>query len=147
AEIAMPPTAVVTVKDLVVTQEYNTLGQVKCQTGPYAVDEYDGYPNESPYNADACTSHPHITSTSDALARPLTVTAPDGTNIGYEYGVYNHITVDGDNELSMARVVDARGFKTAQFYNAFGNLVMVREYGSNADQFGYADTRYSYDVL
>lgn len=142
-------------KDLVVTREFNAQGQVACETAPFAVDYYDDFPNSSPYVLDACSAHPHTSTTYDDFGRPVAVIVPDDSQTTYEYKVFNNVViVDDYTQVAMAKsfsqVTDNSGgsltVERSQFTNAFGQLLMVRAYMGDYTQ-TYADTRYSYDVL
>lgn len=137
--------------DIVTTTEYDALGQVVCSTSPYSYSPpYSQRGGSTGYISTPCddASLASTDSAYDALGRPLSITAPDGTHTSFEYRIHDVVTVDEFNHLAMTKVTDANGHQTAQFTNSLGNLVLVREYDEVAGvASGDTDTRYKYDLL
>ncbi len=137
-------------RDLIVSTEYNVLGQVKCVTAPFDVALYHeraGWPNTG-YVSGACASLPHTTTTYDALSRVKTVTMPDGAVADNTYSVVNYLTVNSDSILSKTQARDANGHIINNFTNSRGQLVMVRNALGNVDgQYtAYVDVHYKYNA-
>ena len=151
-------------KRIIVNMSYDALGQLSCQSVPYAVANAFEYVNQ------ACGSSPSgktlttygYTSPSDALIHPsdTLVTAPDGTTSKQENFIIDHISVGinpvtptspTDNRLLAQKSTDASGRFIIRLTNVWGQLVKVREFRpediTGANPYGaYADTDYFYDA-
>lgn len=130
--------------DTVVWQdtEYDALGRVICQTTPQIAA--GSPPDYQTIECDSANYAPTMTEY-DALSRASAVTAPDGSQTHYYYGIGDDET-PGTN-YQRTSVVDANGHAITNGTNALGQLIYVQEYeGNNSPYTPYAQTTYGYDV-
>ncbi|MCL4264494.1 MAG: hypothetical protein KJ069_14820 [Anaerolineae bacterium] len=125
-------------KDILTATEFDALGRAAC-TAQTTTDV-----TIHAYVPVDCMAEDHTSYTYDALGRQLTVTAPDESQMVSSYDVTTNITVAPYSRLARTAVTDANGHTIANYTNALGELVLVRNYdGNNAN---YLDTQYWYNT-
>jgi YD repeat-containing protein len=130
-------------QDLVTFTTYNAQGLVDCASMSFGLIE--GLSGWSDYY-DCHAISEGIKTGYDALGRTKVVTAPDGSETQYFYGVSDDFTPGiVHNRMS---VVDANGYAISQGLNAWGQLVYAQEFtGTSYPYTLYAQTDYEYDLM
>lgn len=134
--------------DIVVSTRYNALGQVISQTVPYTVPVYV---SGNPYTTVNLATAPKVLTQYDALGRPTTITAPDGTVNKQFYG----LTLTGNYASApwWSASIDANSHAKRSYANALGQTRWVQEFtgtcttGNLSGCSVYATTQYSYTAL
>ncbi|MBI1855427.1 MAG: RHS repeat protein, partial [Chloroflexi bacterium] len=112
-----------TQKNVVVDDQYNSLGQLVKQTAPYAI-AYNGTPAFSTQNF----SNPYTSTSYDAIGRTLSVTAPNGNQTNY---IYTRLT---------STVTDPKQNATTTTVDVWGRTTLIHPPTG-------PDVSYTYDVL
>ena len=97
------------------TTAYNALGQASCSTTPYDIADAQATWPSNNYQTAPCTSKDHTLMTNDALGRPSSIIAPDGSQTTTLYGLNSTYSHNAENQLQAA------------FTDNFGRLTAVDE--------------------
>lgn len=136
-------------QDIINLTQYNALGQVECASVPFAITTAPSWFTGS------CATYDHTLSNYDALGRPVKMTAPDGSESIYHYGIVDH--------LRYVDVTNPNRQRIQHRYDALGRLVQVDEIEGNCGDYWvseglgcggnhtsawgvYATTLYAYDI-